>query len=845
MSRDYLRMSTGYYHRPRIDALLEKGLQYSLISVIAGPGYGKTQAVGGYAIQTPMRLVWMRLEQSDNDIYRLWMHVAESMDRELPELAEQLRQTALPSLMGAYDVLRQLFSAELEKGPGILLVLDNLECMSSGSLFDILQLLLKTEIQGLHIIVISNEKLAVGSIVPSSGQLRVSMDDLGFTDEEIAGLFAIYGMKLTPEDIGKIAESTGRWPLALHLICVNRNGDELYSMQEMTHQQLASELFDRHYFSEYDPQYQAMLVKLSCFERFPLELVNLLAAENTGRFLETLYRNTFISYDYNRELFRFQTMYKVFLGHRQALIPEEEKRELYRYMGGWFREHAFFYEAMDCFWYLRDYDSYLGTVFQLPRVRRSMRITSEILAALNDFPEEYALKNPALDFAIAILQLNALQPRKAEAQLHTLIHRLMKSADKDVQVRRLLGDCYIVLADISLLLNRDDGLAYMKKAAELLPHGGRVRSRDLMLVGNNNVFFMPDNRPGERKRMEEYFFAYAAYSDRVTHGSGFGLEWLFAAQAAFLAEELARSRDCCLQAIAKATSAGQHDIICNAYWDLMRTELYVGDYPQAKKWLDELTGYIDTRRIADLYELRDCAASWFYLRMGDAGKVARWVADVAPMNLDHVVDIGRNRIIIIYYLCEQGRKSEAYAQITHLEDIFRESGRWHERILLMVHKAAQLLDRGEKQEAVAEFKQAYDMVYQNDISAIFAEFGKLSQRLVRAATSQTAISFDNEWLEAVYRRAGSFEKRAVAMRKAYHNRDRKPEEFGLNAREMEILGYIAQGMTRPEVAQLMGTSLGNIKRYMTNIYTKLGALNRADAIHIATLNGLVGKEGEE
>lgn len=841
MNRDFLPLKPSYMHRDRLDRLIEKGLNYSLISVVAGPGYGKTMAVAGYAKSTPMRLIWLRLQETDNDIYRMWTHFTQAVKRELPELAEDLKKTALSAVLGVGDVFSQIFQKALESGSPILMVLDNFERVTTPHIMDFLQMLLKVELDDLHIILISNEKLPLGGIMPSSGQLRISMDDLSFTLEEIAALFAQYQLDYTEKEISAIAENTGRWPLALHLICVNQSGENVSILREMTYRQLAAELFDKHYFSTFPEEMQVLLVKLSHFERFPLELVNLLTTSDTGWYVDELSRNVFISYDYSLELFQFQKMYRSFLSHRQALIPQAQKDEMFSFMGEWCLEHEFYYEALDYFWAVRDYDQYLKTVERLPRIRRGINITSDILQALDQFPEEYARLNPSLDFCRAVLLLNGMQVGKAEALLTGLLERLTGQEDKTEETLLLLGDVCVVLADISVFLNRNDGLAYIKKAVEYLPNGCKVRTHELMLAGNNSVFYLPDGEPGRLAQMEQYFFEFTKYSDLVSNGSGYGYEWLFAAQAAFLSEQFEKSRENCHLAIAKAKIMEQHDIICNAYWDLMRTEFYFGDYRRAKQWLDELTNYVNSGRITDMYELRDCAVSWFYLRVGEYDMVVPWVADAAQMRSDDMLDVGRNRIIVIYYLTVQGRMNEAYAEMTRLEEIFRRNGKWHEKILLQIHKSILLLEKGSRAEAVRVFKTAYDMVFQNNISVIFAEFGSNMQRIIRAANAQTDIEFDPDWLAALFKQAGSFEKREAAMVKAYRSKHQEQDtgNFNLNPREIEILTYMSRGMTRTEIAQLLSTSLSNVKRYITSIYSKLGALNRADAIHIAHMNGLV------
>jgi DNA-binding NarL/FixJ family response regulator len=58
-----------------------------------------------------------------------------------------------------------------------------------------------------------------------------------------------------------------------------------------------------------------------------------------------------------------------------------------------------------------------------------------------------------------------------------------------------------------------------------------------------------------------------------------------------------------------------------------------------------------------------------------------------------------------------------------------------------------------------------------------------------------------------------------------------PEEdllVGLSKREMEVAGYIAQGMTNQVMAEQMFVSLRTIKAHLTSIYDKTGLRNRLE-----------------
>ena len=55
----------------------------------------------------------------------------------------------------------------------------------------------------------------------------------------------------------------------------------------------------------------------------------------------------------------------------------------------------------------------------------------------------------------------------------------------------------------------------------------------------------------------------------------------------------------------------------------------------------------------------------------------------------------------------------------------------------------------------------------------------------------------------------------------------------LSTRELEVLRLIARGMSNKEIASHLGIVEGTVKAHMTNIFMKLGAADRAQAITIA------------
>jgi LuxR family maltose regulon positive regulatory protein len=84
-------MKSMFLERKRVDALLAEAIKSHVITVIAGEGSGKTQAVYSFLQKYPRRVVWIQVSERDNQPWHFWENYAGGI---APDCIKSLGTTA-------------------------------------------------------------------------------------------------------------------------------------------------------------------------------------------------------------------------------------------------------------------------------------------------------------------------------------------------------------------------------------------------------------------------------------------------------------------------------------------------------------------------------------------------------------------------------------------------------------------------------------------------------------------------------------------------------------------------------------------------------------------------------
>ncbi|MDR1619567.1 MAG: LuxR C-terminal-related transcriptional regulator [Clostridiales bacterium] len=827
--------TSAFLPRPRVDALLRHACAQPVVHVAAGPGYGKTLAVASYAQKTSAEVIWLSLSLLDNAPCRFWFRFLDAAAPVLPApVCTRLKQLNFPDgHVKTASILRLLDKAFCAHS-SILLVADNYSRINEPRIKLFFHMLAHAGVNGLCVLLISDNLMEI-----APGKPIIGINDLKFTYEETQSLFAQNNLAVPARTARQIHTLTNGWPLAacLSLIYMQSNGAPYTPSAGI---EIIERLFDARFFSNYGPAMQKLLVKLSLLGRFTCEIMHKLGGISPGEATAMVYRNIFIHTCNVPGVYAFKNTYGTFLEKRQFMLTDEEIYDAYYEAGNSFYASKQFYDAIDCFAKIKHYDKLLSAIASQTNEPLGLGAgrADYFLTHLNAMPDTFVRANPLADYLKACALWEKLHIEEAQVLLTRLERRLLHTSA--CLHKTLLGEVYTLMGQIALMQNREDFGEYYRRACAYMPGGGSLRYKNVMLVGNIDVLIMQGNAPGALKRMDDAMHKNMPYIIKAVNSGAHGLQHLFSAEAAYNRYDFTRAKTCAYEAAFKARAHGQHDILCNAHALLARIAMMEGDYTLLHTQVHSVKEHIESNGIVSLDHLKDTVMGWFHLKMGDYEKLAPWLtARPFSNNAQPPIAYGRDRLLFANYLLRLGEHHELLALSRWLEELYTRRGLWLDKLQNYVMRAIaclRLLDTGGALDALY---LAYDMSYQNNVVSPFAEGASQMQDLVLIAKGDKNRSFNRSWLDSVFEKAARTNRNQAILRKDYNKQHYPRQHNPLGLRQLDMLSDLALGLTREQIAQKRFVSVNTVKTTIRNIYKKLGAQNRAEAIRLATAQNLL------
>ncbi len=826
--------------RSHVNQLLKKAVEKPVVSVVAGAGCGKTQAVSAFLRQSGIRTVWIQLSQLDNYPARFWEMLVDTVGRIDRDFSVQMREMGFPDSLEATNRFLHMLAASCYRAKKVVVAFDNLHLISAPSIQGFIENLLSSHIETLCAILISRTtpEFPHFNMYANDRIAQVTKDDLCFTPREVKEYLEMAGMKPGADYLKKVYEVTEGWPVAVHLtgLCAGKPcKDPLeYSLP------LLFDLVEHEMFSRYSAGARHAIVKLSLLEDFPAELVKIAAGSHFAEVMELLDTNMFVTFNPFNGRYTLQYFFMCFLREKQLSLKTEDADRFYAQAAAWYQSQNAVVEAATYFERCREYDALSEIMRHHNQYDDPGGKAVLFLDMLERFPAGYLKNHKLIRILKAHFYIQVSDIDKAWRDFVELEEELEKSPSPENNT--LLGEVCIGLGMASIIRQSWDFEKYFLRAGKLLERGSALITEKQMFVGAHNALFLFSSKKGEMRKTIKALFEVMPAASRAMNGCAYGFEHLAATEAHYYKREFEAAAQYAWRAIERAKQKEQHDIAAQGYMLLMRIEFARGDYPETEAMWQTLREYIQAHPSAMCNNILDIAEGWLYTRIGHYEKVAAWILDdTLNGKINAPISMGRERLIKAEYFLELKKYFELLGLLEEAAEFSKWRGFWF--LLLKTHLLAAICQHrtGNVERAAQKLKEAYEMAHGNGIVMPFIEQGRHMRSLIQAVKNMGGHGLPEAWLNDIQKKASTFAKRQLYMVNEYAKRHKKAEAGGnLSAREREVLFALCQALTREEIADSCGISVNTVKSVLRSIYNKLGAVNRSDAIRIAVDSGLMG-----
>jgi LuxR family maltose regulon positive regulatory protein len=839
-----------YLERPQIHRLLDKAIQNPVVIVSAGAGYGKTHAVYSFVRKLKAVIGWIQLSERDNIGERFWDNFITGIALGNPKAAAKLMKIPFPDTDRAFDRYLVIPEADTDPNKRYIFVYDDFHLLHNKAVLRFMERSICSPFPTITSILISRTEPEI-NLMPlfSKGLLgRITEEELRFSRDEMVEYFRIQNIKPSPQAISSIYHDTEGWAFAIHLAGLSlKNAPPGAGYVPQAMRSNIFKLIESEIMGAVSADLRKFLIKLSLIEQLVPELLDKIAGDKP--LIKEMERiGSFIRFDTYLNAYRIHHLFLDYLKGKQGELSEAEQREVYRDAASWCAANNQKMEAISYYEKAGDYGALIDVVATMPSILPN-RTARRLLEIMERAPAEIYDQIAHAQVLRTGLYLTLEMFDKSREELTTAIAKLESRPPSPTGYQTLTG-CYNLLGFIGMNtcpFTRDyDYVHYFKKARHYYEFNKfEVRPPVSIIPLGSYVCRVNTEEKGE---MEKYIAAISAsipYTSVTFGGCAMGMDDLCRGELAFFRGDMSGADQFLRRALQNARQGNQYETENRALFYLLRIHLARGDQEAITDTLKQLEAQLDEESYPARFVYHDIVTGWYYAHTGQGEKLAPWLKnDFEESDLNSIV-FGLEVLVKVKYHFAERRFPAALAV---LESRGTRSGLWDfvlGRIERKVLEALCHYQSRDRAAAVAALETAYNLAHPNALYMPFMEMGKGMRSLAAAVLKDKTVAIPTAWLERVRRNASTYAKKLFTVTEQHRRpgqaRKRPSLSSGaaLSRRELEVLNGLSQGLTREEIAGLSAISVNTVKSVIRSIYNKLGAVNRADAVRIASSQGLV------
>lgn len=869
-----------------------------VILVCTPAGFGKTTLLAEWAECARSTVAWLSLDPEDSDPARFWRYVAVALDRACGGLAEQvLPLLRAPGAGTSQRVVTALINELAAAGDDLVLVLDDYHVIASQPIHGAMAFLLSHLPHRLNVVVTtrSDPPLPLARLRAAGQLAELRAADLRFTPEESAALLRDgWEIDFSPETAGALAGRTEGWAVGLQLAALalreQRDRGAVLAAFNGTHRYVLDYLSEE--VLEHQPdQVRAFLLRSSVLKRLTGPLCDAVTGDTDGQdMLEEIERaNLFLfPLDEDRRWYRFHQLFGDFLRDRLHRSEAEQVPDLHRRAATWCEQHGLIDEAVhhasasgDALWAVRLVEQHADETLS----RGESVILDRWLSAL---PDEVVRTRPTLRFAQGEMQFHlghlgsaAQFLAQAERSHHTSGPPEAAVPTHAGMVAELPAAIALLRAELAGARGDAEGMArHARSALDLMAeeeHGPRFWARWLSGAGadwmggrladaeSGAAAMLAEGREAsdpyplitscfplasvqqERGKLSAALRTYRQSLRRATTPGHFSA--FHAAEAHLGIAQVLYQRDQpndALQHVTESIELGRQVVW---FFEPGRRLVRLAWIHQAKgneeaalDAMDEACRLHQTPEVNSRWNPAPCERARLLLGQGRAEEAARWTEERGLTEHD-AISYPRepDHLVLARVLLARRDPTRALQLLSRLDELAESQGRKESLIQIRVLRALALQSAGDHPGALALLTDALAMAQPEGYIRVFADEGPAMVALLRGlvsarqrgratATSTPARAYLNRVVRAFRRPAGHAGKPSLGV----------PGLIDLlTGRELEVLGFIAEGRRNHDIAMELGVTPETVKKHVSNVLSKLGASSRTQAAARARELGLI------